>query len=263
MKSNKVILTSVLTFFLLIFTTSDASAKVMWGKTELKEGQIGKITVIKPINLWERDASNNLKFIRVLNLGEEYRVYRYDDHNGGQYGLGGGMWITNMPTHIKYETPSKAKLAELENGSFSNTRIQQFFNEFSATYEEGDFGKNYDMWEGFVWYYEGLEQYYENKDSYINHMKQKPKYKVSMKLVEIADIGRDRDGSNYATCLVQINVKEFKNGKIVDVDEGLAYFNVMRLDNYPSPYGFILDDSVEFLDEINDNSVLYDLFLDY
>ena len=59
----------------------------MWGKTELKKGQIGKITVTKPINLWQRDANNKLKFVRVLKPGEEYRVYRYDNLHGGQYGL--------------------------------------------------------------------------------------------------------------------------------------------------------------------------------
>ena len=85
----------------------------MWGKTELKKGQIGKITVTKPINLWQRDANDRLSFVRVLKPGEEYRVYRYDHLHGGQYGLGGGMYITKMPTHIKYETPSKAKLAQL------------------------------------------------------------------------------------------------------------------------------------------------------
>ena len=63
----------------------------MWGKTELKQGQIGKITVTKPINIWERDANNQLKFVRILNVGEEYRVYRYDNLHGGQYGLGAGM----------------------------------------------------------------------------------------------------------------------------------------------------------------------------
>ena len=76
---------------MLLFSTSAASAQVMWGKTELKVGQIGKITITKPINLWERDANNKLKLKRVLKPGEEYRVYRYDNKHGGQYGFGGGM----------------------------------------------------------------------------------------------------------------------------------------------------------------------------
>ena len=103
----------------------------MWGKTELKNGQIGKITVLKPINLWERDANNQLKFERVLNPGEEYRVYRYDQLHGGQYGLGGGMYITKMPTHIKYETPSKSKLAQLEY----ETENAPLFGTYKGTYK--------------------------------------------------------------------------------------------------------------------------------
>ncbi|MGE7978329.1 hypothetical protein [Psychrobacillus sp. NPDC093200] len=31
--------------------------KIMWGKTELKKGQIGKLTILKPINQWsEKDG---------------------------------------------------------------------------------------------------------------------------------------------------------------------------------------------------------------
>ena len=127
MKNKKKILVSIFTVLLLLFSTSVASAKVMWGKTELKKGQIGKITVTKPINLWERDANNKLTFERVLKPGEEYRVYRYDNLHGGQYGLGGGMYITKMPTHIKYETPSKAKLALLEQEANKNAVVKAHF----------------------------------------------------------------------------------------------------------------------------------------
>lgn len=86
--------------------------KIMWGKTELKKGQIGKITIIKPINLWtEKDGK--LVEVRVLNPGEEYRVYNYREEYEGQYNVGDGHWITKMPEHIKYETPSKALLERL------------------------------------------------------------------------------------------------------------------------------------------------------
>lgn len=53
--------------------------------------------------------------VRVLNPGEEYRVYGYRDNHGGQYNVGGGMWVTKMPEHVKYETPSKALLARLNS----------------------------------------------------------------------------------------------------------------------------------------------------
>ena len=89
------------------------SNKPMWGKTEFKKGQIGKVTIIKPINLW-KDVNGKLVEARVLNPGEEYRVYNYREDFGGQYNVGDGHWITKMPTHIKYETPSKRLLEEAE-----------------------------------------------------------------------------------------------------------------------------------------------------
>jgi 2',3'-cyclic-nucleotide 2'-phosphodiesterase/3'-nucleotidase len=86
--------------------------KVYWDGALLKQGQIGRVTVSKPINLWKREG-DKLVFVRVLKKGEVYRVYNYDGKHGGQYGLGGGYYITNMKGYIKYETPSKAKLKQL------------------------------------------------------------------------------------------------------------------------------------------------------
>ena len=71
------------------------ATKVYWDGILMVPGQVGKIKVVKPINLWKRTA-NGLVFERVLKQGEQYRVYRYDDLYGGQYGLGGGMYITKM-----------------------------------------------------------------------------------------------------------------------------------------------------------------------
>lgn len=88
--------------------------KIMWGKTELKKGQIGKLTILKPINLWS-EKDGKLVEERTLNPKEEYRVYGYREDHGGQYNVGGGMWVTKMPEHIKYETPSKAMLERLNN----------------------------------------------------------------------------------------------------------------------------------------------------
>ncbi|MFO1442773.1 N-acetylmuramoyl-L-alanine amidase [Bacillus sp. Bva_UNVM-123] len=84
---------------------------LMWGKTIFKKGQIGKITITKPINLWS-DKNGQLKMERILLPAEEFRVYGYREKHGGQYDVGGGMWITKMPEHIKYETPSKVLLAK-------------------------------------------------------------------------------------------------------------------------------------------------------
>ena len=87
---------------------------VYWDGILMVPGQVGKIKVVKPINLWKR-TSNGLVFERVLKVGEQYRVYRYDNLYGGQYGLGGNMYITKMAGYVEYKTPSKAKLKELAN----------------------------------------------------------------------------------------------------------------------------------------------------
>ncbi|EWG09925.1 bifunctional metallophosphatase/5'-nucleotidase [Cytobacillus firmus] len=87
--------------------------KVYWNGVLMNKGQIGRITVQKPINLWKRTADNKLQFVRVLKPGQVYRVYNYDYNYFGQYGVGSGHYITNVKGYVKYETPSKKKLEEL------------------------------------------------------------------------------------------------------------------------------------------------------
>jgi uncharacterized protein len=89
--------------------------KVYWDGLLMKKGQIGRIKIEKPINLWERDENGKLTFVRVLNPGETYRVYSKDDLHSGQFGVGGGHYITDKKGHVKYETPSKQKLAQLND----------------------------------------------------------------------------------------------------------------------------------------------------
>ena len=87
--------------------------KVYWDGLQLKKGQIGRVTIQKPINLWKKDAKGKLTFVRILKPGEIYRVYRYDSEHFGQYGVGDNHYITNMKGYMKYDTPSKAKLGQL------------------------------------------------------------------------------------------------------------------------------------------------------
>ncbi|GGA37870.1 transglycosylase SLT domain-containing protein [Psychrobacillus lasiicapitis] len=86
--------------------------KVMWGKTELKIGQIGKVTILTNTNLVKIESNGSLTTVRPLKKGEEYRVYSYKSNNGGLYGVGGGSYVQKS-TKVKYETPSKRKLALL------------------------------------------------------------------------------------------------------------------------------------------------------
>lgn len=87
--------------------------KVYWDGLLMKKGQIGKVEITKPINLWKRQG-DKLVFVRVLKPGEQFRVYRYDDKFGGQYGLGDEHYVTNIIGYLTYKTPSKAKLKELQ-----------------------------------------------------------------------------------------------------------------------------------------------------
>lgn len=98
------------------FQVQSASAKtnkVMWGKTELKLGQIGKVTVNSRTVLYKLEKDNSLTAVRDLQKGEEFRVYSYKSMEGGLYGVGNSNFIYKSPV-VKYETPSKTKLALLE-----------------------------------------------------------------------------------------------------------------------------------------------------
>ncbi|MEH7126199.1 GDSL-type esterase/lipase family protein [Bacillus sp. JJ1773] len=86
---------------------------VYWDGVILKKGQIGRLSIKKPINLWKR-TDEGLQFVRVLNPGEKYRVYRYDNEFGGQYSVGDGHYVTKIEGYVSYKTPSKQKLELLK-----------------------------------------------------------------------------------------------------------------------------------------------------
>ncbi|MGN7403643.1 hypothetical protein ACTHO0_27785 [Cytobacillus praedii] len=88
--------------------------KVMWGKTELIKGQLGKVTVKQPTTLWKQLENGKLEKFRELKIGEEYRVYRYLEEQGGLYGVGSGMFIQKNTSKVIYETPSKKNLRLLK-----------------------------------------------------------------------------------------------------------------------------------------------------
>lgn len=86
---------------------------VYWDGVILKKGQIGRLSIEKPINLWKR-TDEGLQFVRVLNPGEKYRVYRFDNEFGGQYSVGEGHYVTKIEGYVSYQTPSKHKLELLK-----------------------------------------------------------------------------------------------------------------------------------------------------
>lgn len=118
---SKIIKVSLLIVLGLAFATSsavsaDATTKVMWGKTELKIGQIGKVTILTNTQLMKIESDGSLTTVRTLKKGEEYRVYSYKGQQNGLYGLGGSIFVQKSDA-IRYETPSKAKLALLQNSN--------------------------------------------------------------------------------------------------------------------------------------------------
>ena len=115
--------------FLSTLTIAEAApTKVMWGKTELKIGQIGKITVISSTPTYQMKEGVFKQGSRSLKKGDEYRVYSYKGQEGGYYGLGGGLFVKRSNA-VKYETPSKAKLALL--------KIQELSQKEGSTYPDG------------------------------------------------------------------------------------------------------------------------------
>ncbi|MFE8701711.1 phosphodiester glycosidase family protein [Cytobacillus sp. FJAT-54145] len=94
---------------------------VSWEGMQLVKGQIGKVDILKPINLWKRE-NNKLVFVRVLKPGEAYRVYQYSSSFGGQYGVGGPYFVTNIKGFVQYKTPSKHKL-KLVNPELYGTKL--------------------------------------------------------------------------------------------------------------------------------------------
>lgn len=92
----------------------------------------GMLSITKPINLWKRNG-DKLEMVRILKPGEKYRVYGYDDKYGGQYNVGGGYWVTNMPKHVKLEKYHEGgivggkgnRLTELANKLFNEQPNEQ------------------------------------------------------------------------------------------------------------------------------------------
>lgn len=122
-----------LVFSFLSPVVDSAEAKVIWGKIELKQGIIGKVTVLKNTDLY-RITNNKLYVVRKAKKGQEFGVYSYKKDFGGLYGLGGGIYVKKSSS-IKYETPSKAKLEQLK--LVINEGFYTIYNELQS-YKETD-----------------------------------------------------------------------------------------------------------------------------
>jgi Pro-Pro endopeptidase len=108
MRIVKVIIFAALIWSGTFYSSAQAESKVLWNGAELVKGQIGLLTIKKPINLWER-KNNKLVFIKILKPTEKFRVYGFDKQHQ-QYKVGGSLVVTNIPNRVEYKTPSKQKL---------------------------------------------------------------------------------------------------------------------------------------------------------
>jgi TP901 family phage tail tape measure protein len=95
---------------MLMSTVSNTPAPNSDASTGQPSALQGKVKVTKAINLWKRNG-DSLEMVRILKPGEEYKVYGYDEKYGGQYNVGAGYYITNMPDHVKYQ--------QFESGGFT------------------------------------------------------------------------------------------------------------------------------------------------
>lgn len=120
MKKRKGIVSLVLGFIIAlgVFSGGTTEASTVYlGNFPMVQGQIGRVTILKTTTLWKLGSNSQLTFSRTLHPGRQYRVYNFRSIQGGLYGLGGGYYVEKNPTYVKYETPSKSKLAKLNSSN--------------------------------------------------------------------------------------------------------------------------------------------------
>ncbi|MFE8701775.1 stalk domain-containing protein [Cytobacillus sp. FJAT-54145] len=100
--------------FPTLVNSSCKPTRVMWDKAELKRGQIGKLAIVKDTPLYKKNnKTGSLEFSRTLKVGQEFRVYSKSNESGIMvYSVGGGYFV-GASGDVKYQTPSKSKLAQL------------------------------------------------------------------------------------------------------------------------------------------------------
>jgi hypothetical protein len=76
--------------------------KIFWEGSELKPGQIGKVSILKDTPLLTLSG----KQTKILKKGSSYRIYSF---KGDLLGVGGGLYVKRNQ-NISYKTPSKQKL---------------------------------------------------------------------------------------------------------------------------------------------------------
>jgi S1-C subfamily serine protease len=115
-------ITLIIAFFLSFFLFSQQNTfaaescasnngftKVWWNGVELKEGQIGRLSIVHNTSLYQLNGTTKT-FKKTLKSGRFYRIYSF---KSDMLGLGGGYFVDSN-TKVTYETPSKEKLQALQ-----------------------------------------------------------------------------------------------------------------------------------------------------
>lgn len=127
-KMKYIISVLILALGLSILTPNaqNAEAKIYWDGVELKLGQIGRLAVLEETILYKLEGNQKV-FERNLLPGETYRIYTFKP---GKLGIGGGFYV-DRDKRVRYQTPSKAKLAQVikENAPL--------FGTYQGTYTAG------------------------------------------------------------------------------------------------------------------------------
>ena len=135
MKPIFYVLVLVLGFSFFSPFANKAEAKVYWDGAELKPGQIGRLTVLKDTELYqlvsETDDEVNLKQVRTLKKGSQFRIYAF---NYGMLSVGGGYYV-DRDKRVSYQTPTKAKLAQVVQEQRAASTGPLFGFPTSATYQ--------------------------------------------------------------------------------------------------------------------------------
>ncbi|TFI46207.1 hypothetical protein E4O93_19070 [Diaphorobacter sp. DS2] len=121
----KLYLAAILLVIPFVFSTVNAeaaSAKVWWDGTELKKGQIGRVTMLKTGFSIFKLEDGKMVPARYVKKGEVFRVYGIcrDDYTTN-YALGANLFAYRsshrldgsneyFQKNLFYKTPSKAKL---------------------------------------------------------------------------------------------------------------------------------------------------------
>lgn len=96
-------------------TTQQDTQKVMWGKNELSQTQIGRIVFSKDVKIYKRGTDGKVSFHMNAKKGSMWRVHKITtEGNSNVYDLGGGVRVkqSNLSTYERVPSDLAKKMGE-------------------------------------------------------------------------------------------------------------------------------------------------------